>query len=216
MTPQALVAALSERLGEKVCFAAETVSDAQGLLPGEEATVARAIPKRRAEFAAGRRAARAALASIGKDPVAILSDASRAPIWPSGITGSITHDQGLALVALAETRDIDALGIDITQAAALPGQTRNSILRAPSESALGDLEARAAFAIKECLFKALHPRVERFFGFDAAIATPDLAQQSFTAVLKGDLGAYPCGAVFSGVLIPGPDWITAALAIPKQ
>ena len=216
MTPQGLIDALSQRLGDKIALASETVSDAQGLLPGEEAFVETAILKRRTEFAAGRRAARRALHALGRDQTAILADTSRAPIWPDGITGSITHDQGVALAALADTRHITALGIDLTQAAPLPGQTRHSILRVPVEQELDAIEARAVFAIKECLFKALYPRVGRFFGFDAAIAAPDLAQQSFTATLTGDLGPYSSGAVFSGVLITGPAWITAALAIPAQ
>ncbi|MEO9826423.1 MAG: hypothetical protein ABJF50_18635 [Paracoccaceae bacterium] len=216
MTPQALVATLSQRLGDKVCLAAETIDDVHGLAPGEEVAVQNAISKRRAEFAAGRRAARTALAALGREQATILTAASRAPIWPDGITGSITHDQGLALAILAETRHVAALGIDLTQAAPLPGQTRNSILRAPAETTLTEIEARAAFAIKECLFKALYPRVERFFGFDAAIATPDLEGQGFTATLTEDLGPYPNGAHFSGVLVGGPAWITAALAIPAQ
>ena len=214
MTLPTLVADLKLRLGDHVSVACETVSDAHGLLEGELGVVANAIPKRKAEFAAGRRAARRALAPLGVKDVPLLAAESRAPIWPQGVIGSITHDQGNAFAVAAKTRHVAALGIDLTEAAPLPGETRKSILQTPQEHALNDLDARAAFAIKECVYKALHPTVQRFFGFDAAIAEPDFAQQSFAATLTTDLGPFKKGTVFTGVLLSAQGIIVTALALP--
>lgn len=214
LTQSALVAPLSERLGKNVGVACEIVTDETGLLEGEDAPLAQAVPKRRAEFAAGRRAARAALGKIGAPEVAIPVGEARAPIWPDPIIGSITHDHGLALAIVAKTRDFKALGIDVTQAAALPGNTRRSILHAPEESALDDLGARAVFAIKECLFKTLYPSVGAFFGFDAAVAQPDFAGQKFTVTLTADLGPFQKNAGFTGTLLNTQGVIVAALALP--
>lgn len=212
--PDALVRALAQRLGHQIAVASETITDARGLHDAELSAVSKAIPKRQAEFAAGRRAARRALVTQGAGNVALPAGAARAPVWPKGIVGSITHDQGVALAAVANTQDISALGIDLTEAAPLPGRTREAILRAPSEQALSDLEARAAFSVKECLFKALYPEVQVFFGFEAAVAKPDLNAHSFTARLTIDLGPYQSGASFSGVLVTSRSLIITALAVP--
>ena len=60
-----------------------------GLLPGEEAAIARAVPKRRREFATARACAREALAQLGEPPVPILRGASGAPLWPAGVAGRV-------------------------------------------------------------------------------------------------------------------------------
>lgn len=195
--------------------AAKTVSGGHGLLGDESDVVARAIPKRQAEFAAGRRAARSALSALGLGlgQEAIPASADRAPIWPKGTIGSITHDQGLALATVAETRHIRALGIDLTEAAPLPEDVRRIILRTKEEANFNDLEARAAFAIKECIFKALHPEVKLFFGFDAASVKPDLEACNFTAKLTVELGQHKHGTVFDGVLLIEDNRLVAGLVL---
>src|SRR5215470_6495909 len=57
----------------------------QDLLPEEARHVEKAVPKRRLEFAAGRRCARLALARLGLPPGPILAGADRAPCWPSEV-----------------------------------------------------------------------------------------------------------------------------------
>src|SRR4051794_3483605 len=48
------------------------------------------------EFAGGRAAARAALASPGLDDVTLTVGNDRVPNWPHGITGTITHKDAFA------------------------------------------------------------------------------------------------------------------------
>lgn len=214
MTLTALVSDLGHRLGDHVAVACEPVSDASGLLGNELAIVAKAIPKRQAEFAAGRRAARRAMATLGNAETPLLASASRAPVWPQGVTGSITHDQGFALALAAQTEQVKALGIDMTAASPLPGETRKSILPHAQEQGLDALESRASFAIKECLFKALHPTVQSFFGFDAAIAAPDFARHRFAVTLTVDLGPFQKDTTFHGPLLTSQGIIVSALALP--
>src|SRR5207245_11366486 len=66
----------------------------------------------RREFAAGRACARAALHRLGFPRGPLLSGADRAPIWPAGAVGSITHCPGYCAAAVARRRDVRALGID--------------------------------------------------------------------------------------------------------
>ena len=129
------------------------------LLDAEIPLVARAIPKRRNEFARGRAAARTALEALGVAAGPILVGAHREPVWPAGIVGSITHCAALAWAAVARVGQVQALGIDVEPAVALPGDIRERVL----SSAEGDALAAVAgtdtvgFGAKECIHKAIHP-----------------------------------------------------------
>src|SRR3712207_1286527 len=63
------------------------------LLPEEEGSVRTAGVKRRREFAAGRQCARRALAHLGFAGVPLPASADRAPCWPVGVCGSISHTE---------------------------------------------------------------------------------------------------------------------------
>ena len=58
--------------------------------------VERSVPRRRAEYLAGRRAAQAALLEHGVAACDIGTGGDRAPAWPEGYTGSITHSVRMA------------------------------------------------------------------------------------------------------------------------
>ena len=60
---------------------------AEPLFPEEEAHIARAVDKRKAEFALGRTCARRALAKLGMPPVPLLPLADRSVQWPSEALG---------------------------------------------------------------------------------------------------------------------------------
>jgi 4'-phosphopantetheinyl transferase EntD len=93
------------------------------LLAGEEAIVARAVAKRRQEFATGRRCAREALAKLGVPGslgTPILSGPNREPVWPPGIVGSITHCEGYRAAAVAREQDLVSVGIDAEPHGPLP------------------------------------------------------------------------------------------------
>lgn len=190
--------ALRRMAGPDVAVAVEAVTDDTGLMGDEDRAVAKAIPKRRAEFAAGRRAARAALVALGEPPVALPREPNRSPLWPDGLLGSLSHDAHLAAAAVARTTDVRLLGLDLTEAADLPPSTHAEILPHPTERHLTGLDARLAFSAKETLFKALYPEVGSVFGFDAAVVTPHRSEGRFTARLTRDLGPFRKGETFDG------------------
>lgn len=82
------------------------------LLPAEAECVAGAVHKRRQEFAAGRSCARLALAALGYGPEPLVVGPDRSPIWPEGVTGSISHTSGYCIAAVACTATVRAVGID--------------------------------------------------------------------------------------------------------
>lgn len=70
------------------------------------------------EFASGRAYAKQALAMLGMHNVELPLGPSRSPIWPSGVTGSITHTridgyESCVAAAVAYTNSIAAIGIDL-------------------------------------------------------------------------------------------------------
>ncbi|MFO0605155.1 MAG: 4'-phosphopantetheinyl transferase superfamily protein [Polyangiales bacterium] len=135
--------------------------------------------KRRIEALAGRLCAREALRALGSPhaDAPIAADASRAPVWPPGVVGSITHTQGFASAAVAHAGELRALGIDseerftLDRARRLDGHLAHpgEVARLTREGALDEADAATVvFSAKESVFKCLHPSVRRYFGFHAA------------------------------------------------
>lgn len=126
------------------------------LFADEAAAVARAVAKRRREFAFGRACARAAL---GAD-VAIGVGQGGAPIWPAGVTGSITHTDDYAAAAVVRAGHI---GIDVESLARI-AEIENLVERValPSER---DVPVGVVFSAKESVYKCLYPTAGRFLEF---------------------------------------------------
>ena len=73
----------------------------------------RAAPKRILEYRIGRVAALRALHALGKTDAASPEQApDGAPIWPAGVSGSITHTARFTAAAVARTTDVESIGID--------------------------------------------------------------------------------------------------------
>jgi 4'-phosphopantetheinyl transferase EntD len=162
----------------------------------------RAVPERVEGFRLGREAAHRALVQLGRDDGPILAGPDREPLWPAGVTGSISHAAriGVALVGLSEMTA--GVGIDIEARRAAP-ELADQVPRPEELRWLDEAEpARrehlvlALFSAKESVFKAFFPRVGRFFGFEAASLTP--VEDGFAARLIDDLDAdYPAERTFS-------------------
>ncbi len=88
--------------------------DPATIMDEEWPALAAASPKRVAEFAAGRACARLALQQLGVGPHTPLPvGAQRAPSWPPGIAGSISHAQGACAAVAVPVGTCMAVGIDI-------------------------------------------------------------------------------------------------------
>ncbi|MEX2474083.1 4'-phosphopantetheinyl transferase [Marinobacter sp.] len=137
----------------------------------------RAVAKRQTEYLAGRLCAREGLRrATGEPAVPALGD-DRAPVWPTGCVGSITHTQGWAASIIGQQSDYAGLGLDaeiiMSDDRALP--LCRQILT-PSEQARfrPELTHQAGhfitlvFCLKETLFKALYPLVQKRFYFEHA------------------------------------------------
>ena len=172
-------------------------ADVPAPLPPEDAALAGAVPSRRAEFAAGRAAARLALRSLGLAAGAIPSGPDRAPVWPRGVSGSISHAAGWAVAAV---RTGGPLGVDIEAADAVTPDLWPVVCDDDELSALPvDDRAHAVtrvFSAKEAVFKAQYPLTGAVIGFDAVSVT--LQEGGFTARFRRPAGLIGQGHRMTG------------------
>ncbi len=145
------------------------------LFPEEVAAVAGAVPERRAEFATVRACAREALAELGVEPAPVLPDENRAPRWPAGVVGAMTHCQGYRAAAVARADVVLTLGIDAEPNAALPPDVIDLVARPEDLAGLAELPAgwriswdRLLFSAKESAFKAWYPVTREWLDFQEA------------------------------------------------
>lgn len=161
------------------------------LFPEEEALLARAVDRRRREFATARDCARRALAGLGVAPAPILRGDRGAPQWPPGIVGSITHCAGYRAAAVARAGDFLTVGLDAEPDDALPDGVLDLVSLPDERARLRDLAAaapgtrwdRLLFSAKESVYKAWFPLAGRWLGFEDADITINPADGTFEARL---------------------------------
>jgi 4'-phosphopantetheinyl transferase EntD len=194
------------------------------LLPSELPGLGRQpAPARIREYAAGRACARRALAALGHPPAPIPSAPDRSPVWPAGITGSITHTASYCAAATARTRDVLCLGIDAEPRALLERDVVELICT-PDERQWcarqpGPDWPTVIFSVKEAVYKAWAPLARQWLDFHEVEVRLDPGQGTFTAAvsagrlsrlpnvaLPGSVGgrfAVDAGMVRAAAVIPG-------------
>jgi 4'-phosphopantetheinyl transferase EntD len=172
------------------------------VLPEEEALISQAMEKRQREFRAGRHCAHAALAEFGLTQKPILRDDRRAPIWPTGYLGSISHCQDFCFAACCALGDIRGLGVDVEPLAPLRAGLDNYIHSKRESRFLQmhpELPERLIFSAKESLYKCLYPFVKRYFGFHTVELVIDPENRHFQFVQSGESPLeWPSDLVFHG------------------
>jgi enterobactin synthetase component D len=146
--------------------------DPMSLWPTERATIQAAVAKRQCEYAAGRAAARKALARIGHPPVAIPSAADRSPIWPARVVGSLAHTSDLCVAVTAWKHQVPALGIDVEPDQAMDDSLWSHVCTPDELAALNTLppaqkgrRATWLFCAKEAFYKWQYPQTGRLLEF---------------------------------------------------
>ena len=194
--------------------------DPATLHPEEAACVARAAPRRVAQFAAGRACAHAALTQLGVAQPVLRVGPDREPLWPEGITGSITHTGDYCAAVAAPRLQLAALGIDAEERGAVRRQLWRHIataeerawLEALPAQQLGDMSS-VLFSAKEAFFKCQYPLTRQWVGFADVIISieADLFRVAPRAALRLAEHAPPpwCGRfaldgalVLTGIALP--------------
>ena len=160
-----------------VTFAPTTFTDTDLLWLPHYAELSNAGRKRKAEHLAGRIAAAHALGAINERAIPGIGPSGE-PLWPEGVSGSITHSGTQAMAVVVRHQDA-LVGIDCE--AILPDrearEIQDGIINAQEAMCLTRsgypfaLALTLAFSAKESLFKALFPKVNTYMGFDCARIT---------------------------------------------
>ena len=153
--------------------------DVRQLYPAEAASLKGSVPKRAAEFAAGRLCARRALAEFGIHDFAVRVGDSREPLWPPHMIGSITHTAGLCVAVVAQRGDLAAVGLDSEVVGQVPEEIWPTICLPEERAWLAALpEAVRAvgitllFTAKEAFYKCQYPLVREWLDFHDLMVEP--------------------------------------------
>lgn len=166
------------------------------------ASLVLAVNKRKAEFLAGRCCAQQALNIWGITQAQVPIGRHRAPQWPAGVCGAITHHhtQQQATALCAVSREARGVGIDLEsildagQAVILAPNIINSaereLIMALGSSDVFPTWLTLVFSAKESLFKALYSQVGDYFDFlDVELTHINTYQQCVVLSLKRELAS---------------------------
>lgn len=168
-----------------------------GAFPAELAEMPRAVDKRRREYVAGRVAAHRAMEKLGLTPRPVLATRARAPSWPRGLTGSLSHNDTTCVAAVARASQVRSLGIDVEDDTPLARDLVATVctleerawLATQPEETRGRL-AKLIFSAKEAVYKCQYPVSHRVLDFDAVLVTPDVDTGQFEATFLEATGPF--------------------------
>jgi enterobactin synthetase component D len=130
----------------------------------------RACPKKKTEFFLGRAAVGYALRELGEYGH-VLRGGDGAPIWPDGISGSITHCWPWAAALVVRSRRPLAVGIDLENLEKVARSDISNVICTPAEldwlrqgfsfhERLGMI-----FSAKEAVYKGIYPWCKQYIDF---------------------------------------------------
>ncbi|MFE2753109.1 4'-phosphopantetheinyl transferase [Actinosynnema sp. NPDC059335] len=208
--------------------AVDSFGDPDGvrLFPEEEEHVARAVDKRRREFATARHCARTALTALGFRPGPLLPGPNREPLWPEGVVGSITHCNGYRAAAVGLASQVWTIGIDAEPNAPTPDGVLNAIAVPGELARMGELRAagdkvawdRLLFSAKETVYKAWFPLARKWLGFEDAEVTINPDDGTFTARILIEpplVDGVPLDG-FTGRWLAREGFVVTAIAVPAR
>jgi 4'-phosphopantetheinyl transferase EntD len=192
------------------------------LFAEEAAFIARAVDKRKREFALGRTCARRALAALGVPAQPLVSNADRSVRWPDEAWGSVTHTDGFCAAVAALRTAVCGLGIDAEMRGRVQEKLWSQIAGArevawfrAAEDPNGACErATLLFSAKEAFYKAQFCVSATFVGFHGVEIDFD-AHGGFTVHVLSDIArAFPRGTRLSGRYAFSRDHVVTGVVIP--
>lgn len=169
-----LCAAIKNHIPAEIAFCCEKISSCEGDIYEEESRFIRnAVSKRKLEYRAGRVCARAALAKINYPACSIPTGKNRSPIWPSEISGSISHDGDYSIASVALRNDITHIGVDLVVRQWLDSDLAKLICSKEEIMSVSKIldygheidPLLLIFSVKESVYKCLYPIVQEIFDF---------------------------------------------------
>jgi enterobactin synthetase component D len=194
------------RTVHRIAFDASTFVEADLLWLPHHAQLAGAGRKRKADHLAGRIAAFHALQAYGVKQLPAIG-ASGEPLWPMGISGSLTHSGTQALALVSEEPALIGIDCEAILDENEATEIKAGIINVQEERVLTDsglpfaLGLTLAFSAKESLFKALFPRAQQFMDFDTARVI-NLTNTTLTLTLSQPLAGFDTHQPFTVHWLP--------------
>jgi 4'-phosphopantetheinyl transferase EntD len=197
--------------------------DAEPLFDEEQAAIARAVDKRRHEFALGRTCARRALAALGVARQALPANGDRSVRWPDEVWGSITHADGLCAAVAARRSDLAGIGIDAELRGRVTPKLWSHIASAREiawfesarDAALANERATLLFSAKEAFYKAQFCVSRTFVNFHEVEL--EFSEEGFCVRLQNEIGGvFEKGREFYGRYVLLSGHAVTGLCIPAQ
>ena len=180
----------------RVFFCSEFKS-ADVLFPSEKKLIENCSPKRQIDFCKGRYCAHQALEKLGRSGFAILRDPNGAPIWPFGITGSISHSGEMAAAVVAKKAEILAIGLDLQITnQTLPFKVLTTFFHSDEiknflnvPDSLSELFSYAVFSAKESILKCYYTLNRSILNLHEISVKLDWWNGTFSACIIGKHGS---------------------------
>lgn len=174
---------------------------------------AAAASKRFVVHVGGRIAMRRAWRSIcvnGRDAQGhILRSAHGAPLLTNGYRGSISHKDSFAVGAVlcTDNGDVVSIGIDLEKVTNRShGRLQARLLTEEEQRSVGhsnslgeEMDVMLRFSFKEAVYKALHPWVGRYIGFQEAAVYPDDQGGAEVQLLWEGAEQFTCSGVWQSL-----------------
>jgi 4'-phosphopantetheinyl transferase EntD len=132
--------------------------DEAHLMPAEAHSIPARHPAIRRASGAARWIAHGLLMELGQENTAVLRAPSGAPVWPDGVTGSLAHDEEMAVAVVASVSRLGSVGIDVEPAIPLTDDVLPLVATQADMIAGVDahLAGRLLFSAKEAVYKAVY------------------------------------------------------------
>ena len=190
------------------------------LLPEEEIALGDVSASRRQEFALGRLCARQAMQKLGLAPLPILPGPNREPLWPPGISGSITHCDGYAAAAVTRKTDICSIGIDAERIQDFGDAVLDIVALKAEQAWIKQADRQAPwrvllFSAKESVFKAWFQVFRTGLGFEHVHIVFCPTKYAFRAIVSRDTFGTPITVEINGRFRLGRERVqTSAFILP--
>ena len=152
--------------------------------PDEVEAISHAVERRRRSFLNGRATLRVAAAELGITLASVGRADDRAPVFPSGVAGSLSHTDGMVIGAAHGSDTPWRVGVDVERTDRdLSGVVDRVLMpdeRAAVERGDAPMSEIAVFSAKEALYKAQHQWSASWLGFEDVVARPDGRDIEFT------------------------------------
>ena len=173
-----------------------------GLQAAEREAIEGAASSRVEQFTARRVCSRLALGRFGVAATTPnVRGVERAPIWPDGFVGSITHTDVWCAAAVGRKESLRSVGIDLEPATPLKEALWRRVCTPAERERLRELPnsglmGKILFSAKESVYKCQYPLTTQFLGFHAVEV--DVGDGEFRAIFKQAAGEFEPGDEMKG------------------